>query len=192
VGPQAIGFDFPAEGERGSSKKERRLKAIRTIALVIAFLATTAPISHLLELPSKLTLDGPLWLSIQQHLYLGWSTFYGPIQILALVVCVVLFVVSRRDPDYRNAYLVAALCYVSMILYFFLFNDWVNQTLAHWTATTLPANWSQYRLKWETGYALAALFSLIAFVTLLHARIREASGARGEQSPDTALTHPAE
>jgi hypothetical protein len=156
------------------------LKIMRLIALVIAFLATTAPISHLLELPTKLSLDGPLWLSIQQHLYPGWSAFYGPIQILALLVCIVLFFVSRRDPDYRNAYLVAALCYISMILYFFLFNDWVNQTLAHWTASTLPADWTKYRLKWETGYALAALFSLIAFVTLLHARIREASESRAD------------
>ena len=155
------------------------MKAIRTVVLIIAFLATTAPIAHLLELPSKLTLDGPLWLSVQQHLYRGWGMLYGPIEVLALVCCVALFILTRRDPEHRTAYLVAATCYISMILYFFLFNDWVNQTLSNWTAATLPANWSEYRLKWETGHALAALFSLIAFVTLLQARLREGGQRRG-------------
>jgi hypothetical protein len=96
---------------------------------------------------------------------------------------------SRRDPEHRQAYLIAAVCYLSMILYFFLFNDWVNQALVKWTAATLPADWSQYRLKWETGYALAALFSVIAFATLLHARIREAAAVRADTD---RLTVPAE
>ncbi|MFL5236083.1 MAG: anthrone oxygenase family protein [Rhizomicrobium sp.] len=154
------------------------MKTIQTVVLAIAFLATTGPIAHLLELPSKLTLEGPLWLSVQQHLYRGWGIVYGPIEVLALLSCVVLMIVTRRDEDRRNAYLIAAACYGSMILYFFLFNDWVNDALTHWTAATLPANWSDYRLKWETGHALSALFSVIAFVTLLHARMREAAQQR--------------
>jgi hypothetical protein len=154
------------------------MKAVRTLVLIIAFLATCAPIAHLLELPSKLTLDGPLWLSVQQNLYRGWNFLSGPVEVVALVGCLALFFFSRRESEHRTAYLIAAACYLSMILYFFLFNDWVNATLAHWTAATLPADWTKYRLKWETGHALAALFSVIAFVTLLQARIREAAEAR--------------
>jgi hypothetical protein len=154
------------------------MKAIRTVALVLAFLATIAPIAHLVELPSKLSLDGPLWLSVQQHLYRGWSE--SPVAYIALACTIVLFMTARRDAEGRSAYLVAAFCYLSMILYFFLFNDWVNQTLSSWTAATLPANWMDYRLKWETGYALAAVFSVIAFVTLLQARLRETAPARAE------------
>ena len=168
------------------------MKAVRTLVLVIAFLATCAPIAHLLELPSKLSLDGPLWLSVQQHLYRGWNFLSGPIELVALICCLGLFFLSGRDREHRNAYLIAAACYLSMILYFYLFNDWVNHALRHWTAATLPANWTAYRLKWETGHALAALFSVIAFVTLLQARIREAAAARAERPPDIALTHPAE
>ncbi len=168
------------------------MKAIRTLVLILAFLATTAPIARLLELPAKFSLDGPLWLSMQQHLYLGWNTFYGPVEVLALVGCVVLFVVTRRDEENHNAYLIAAACYLSMILYFFLFNDWVNHTLQAWTAATLPKNWADYRLKLETEHVLAALFSVIAFVTLLRARIQEAAAARAERPSDIALTQPAE
>ena len=167
------------------------MKFFRTLVLIIAFLATTAPIAHLLELPSKLSLDGPLWLSIQQHLYRGWNVLYGPIEIVALICCIALFFLSRRNEEHRNAYLIAAVCYLSMILYFFLFNDWVNDTLARWTAATLPRNWTDYRLKWETGHALAALFSVIAFVTLLQARIRE-SAAREAEARAERLQMPAE
>ena len=49
--------------------------ALRTANLIIAFIATTAPIAHTLEMISKLTLDGPLWLGIQQHLYRGWGRY---------------------------------------------------------------------------------------------------------------------
>ena len=155
------------------------MKVLRTIVLVMAFLATTVPIAHLLELPTKLTLEGPLWLSIQQNLYRGWNTVFTPIEILALLGSSLLFFLSKND-RHRSSYLIAAICYVAMILYFFLFNDLVNNTLSKWTAATLPHDWAAYRLKWETGHVLAAVFSLVAFAALLQARIREeASPATG-------------
>jgi hypothetical protein len=185
-----MGFPFgPGRGSAGA--EEQRVKAIRTIVLAIAFLATMAPIAHLLELPSKLSLDGPLWLSVQQHLYRGWNFLSGPIDIVAFAACVALFLLARRDHEHRNAYLIAAACYLSMILYYYLFNNWVNHALRHWTVATLPANWTDYRLKWETGHALAALFAVIAFVVLLQARIREAS-AREAAADGERLRLPAE
>ena len=51
--------------------------ALRTATLIIAFIATTAPIAHVLEMISKLTLDGPLWLGVQQHLYRGWGGIWA-------------------------------------------------------------------------------------------------------------------
>ena len=51
--------------------------ALRTANLIIAFIATTAPIAHVLEMISKLTLDGALWLGVQQHLYRDWGRYLG-------------------------------------------------------------------------------------------------------------------
>src|SRR5262249_56003099 len=59
------------------------MAALRTINLILAFIATTAPLAHVLELPSKLTLDGPLWLAVQQHLYRGWGAVFGSVEIAA-------------------------------------------------------------------------------------------------------------
>jgi hypothetical protein len=53
------------------------------------------------------------------------------------------------------------LCYAALLADFFIFNWPVNEALRG-----LPSNRSDYRLRWEIGHALAALLSVIAFVTL--------------------------
>jgi uncharacterized membrane protein YhaH (DUF805 family) len=77
-----------------------------------------------------------------------------------------------RDRAKRHAYLIVAVCYTAMIAVFFVFNQPVNKAVDGWTPATLPPDWSDYRLRWETGHALAALLSVLAFVTLLRQYIR--------------------
>jgi hypothetical protein len=151
-------------------------RTLRAANLVIAFLATTAPVAHVLEMISKMTLQGAFWLEIQQTLYRGWGALFGPIEALALLTSVALFFLARNDAA-RRAFLAAALCYVAMLLCFFLFNAPVNAALSGWTGANLPDDWRDYRLRWETGHALAAVFSLVALVTLFRARIRAAGTA---------------
>ena len=133
---------------------------------MVAFAATTAPVAHVLELGNKLLLDGDLWLRVQRSLYRGWGPIFGFLEISALSTSLALILPSRSG---RAAYVVASLCYAAMIAVFFLFNDPVNHAVVHWaTARMLPQNWADYRLKWETGHAVAAFLSLIAFAALLH------------------------
>lgn len=147
---------------------------LRLINLVLAYVATVAPVAHVLEMPSKLALSGPLWLAVQQNLYRGWGAVFGPVEILALLTSISLLAASRRARLERRAYFLASLCYASMILVFFIFNDPVNRALSGWTAATLPPAWPDLRLRWETGHALAALLSLTALVALLRARAHSA------------------
>ena len=112
--------------------------ALRIANLVIAFIATTAPIAHALEMISKLTLDGRLWLEIQQHLYRGWGEIFGPVEIVAFLSTLALLVVTRRDRSTRRAYFVALVCYAAMLADFFIFNLPVNEALRGWTPVTLP------------------------------------------------------
>src|SRR6516225_9063761 len=96
--------------------------ALRIANLVIAFIATTAPIAHALEMISKLTLDGPLWLEVQQHLYRGWGEVFGPVEIIAFLSTLALLLLTRRDRAIRHAYLIAAMSYAVMLVDFFAFN----------------------------------------------------------------------
>jgi len=64
-----------------------------------------------------------------------------------------------------------------MLADFLVFNRPVNEVLSSWAPATLPADWSRYRIRWEIGHALTALFSVIAFATLIHQRIHEGGGS---------------
>lgn len=143
-------------------------KALRQFSRIIAFATTTAPLAHVLELRNKLSLDGPLWLDIQRTLYIGWGPVFGAVEVFALLASLSLIFRPRTG---HAPYIVATFCYAAMIAVFFLFNDPVNRAVLQWTSPgMLPANWADYRLKWETGHALAAVLSLIAFAALLRSR----------------------
>jgi len=167
-------LDRPASG--------RRLLALRPVNLAFAVLAALPPIAHLLEMPNKLALDAPLWLAVQQHLYRGWGPFYGgPVEIVAFATTMTLMVARRRDRAPMRLTVVAALAYVGMIVTFFVFNDPVNAALNSWTPSSIPSDWTGYRLQWEIGHALAAILSIVAIITLVRAWFieRDRRGAPG-------------
>jgi len=137
---------------------------LRRLAPILGALATLAPLAHVLELPNKLALPGPLWLGIQQNLYRGWGPLIGaPTEIAALAVSVALCFQPRE----RNAAIVATVTYAGMLAAFFVFNAPVNAALNGWTAETLPPDWSDYRLRWELGHAIAAILAVTAFLASL-------------------------
>jgi len=128
---------------------------LRWLALLVAFLACLAPAAHVLEMPNKLRLDGPLWLAVQQHLYAGWGPFIGaPTELGGLIISLVLVAASRGGE--RLLFGLAASAYVGILLSFFLLNAPVNAAVDGWTPATLPADWAGYRWRWEIGHALAA------------------------------------
>jgi hypothetical protein len=151
-------------------KNGRGARALSTANLVLAVLATLAPIAHVLEMPNKLALDAPLWLAVQQHLYRGWGPFVGaPILILALASTLALLIARRRDLAPLRLTLMAATAYAGMIATFFVLNDPVNAALTTWTPARIPPYWTSYRLQWEVGHALAALLSCLALIALFRA-----------------------
>ena len=145
------------------------------VMLLLAFIATTAPVAHVLELPNKLTLDGPAWLLVQRRLYRGWGAVFGPVEIVALVVAIVLCVLARENRRALSAMLVATAAYVAMVVVFFVFNAPVNAAFNSWTVASLPPDWPRYRAQWETGHALAALLSIVALIGVGRAYLSDSS-----------------
>lgn len=144
------------------------MSVLRRIAIVLAALAIAPLAAHVLELPNKLRLSGPLWLAVQQHLYRGWGPLYGaPVEVGALVASAAL---AWREPPRRVPTALATLCYAVMIAMFFVFNAPVNAALNNWTVHTLPADWTNYRLRWEGGHLLSAMLAVAALLLLLRDR----------------------
>ncbi len=146
---------------------------LERLHLLLAALAVIAPAAHVLELPNKVALDGPLWLEVQQHLYRGWGPFWGaPVEIGALVTSGLLAFICRRDRVLRLAFGIATAAYAGMIAAFFLFNAPVNAVISAATPHTLPAGWHALRTQWETGHAIAAALSIVALAASLKAWLR--------------------
>jgi hypothetical protein len=151
----------------------RRAAAIaRRIALVGVGIDLAALTVHVIELPGKLALPGPLWLGIQQTLYRGWGAAFGPVElvVLASTWLLVAFTLYHRDPAWRTAS-VAALTSTAMLAVFFLLVEPTNRAVAGWTPGALPADWDAYRLRWELGHAMRAALALVTLATLLRMRL---------------------
>jgi len=155
------------------------MRWLRWVALLTAFLACLAPIAHLMELPNKFQLDGPIWLAVQQNLYRGWGPFIGaPTEIGGLILSLALLAINRASARPALLFGVAAVAYGGMLLSFFLLNAPVNEAVSRWTPATLPADWPGYRLRWEIGHALAALFGLSGLAAVGAATRQKSLSAR--------------
>jgi hypothetical protein len=147
------------------------MRKLAWLTAIVTLSATWAPMAHLLELPNKFAMPGPLWLQVQQRLYNGWGPLIGaPTEIGGLVLCIAMAIAARQTAGLVKLYSVAAAMFAGMLLCFFLLDDQVNKALAG--AQTLPANWTQDRLNWETGHAIAALFSFCGLVFTTQALLR--------------------
>lgn len=151
------------------------LRSIRWISLIGAAVTLGALAAHVLELPNKLALDGPLWLAVQQQLYRGWGPFIGPFEVAAVVFTWILLWLVRRKRPIRRLTLVAAILLSLALAMFFALNAPVNAAFASWTPATMPANWPDYRLRWEAGHAISFVLVLISLILLLRALFIETS-----------------
>ena len=145
----------------------------RGVNLLLAAVAVTAPAAHVLELPNKLALDGPLWLAVQQQLYQGWGAVFGPVEIAALATSLALLALRRGHGAAARFTWVAVTAQALMLVVFFVFNNPVNIAFSSWTVATLPADWPDYRLRWEIGHALAAVLAVTALLALIAAWRRD-------------------
>jgi Domain of unknown function (DUF1772) len=149
-------------------------RILRWISLIATALPLGATTAHLMELPNKVTLDGPLWLAVQQNLYRGWGPVVGPFEIIAAVSAwALLYMVRGRRAAFALTS-IAALCLSAMLAVFFVFNAPVNAAVAGWTPAALPSDWPDYRLQWESGHAISFVLALVAFCALLRAAFVEA------------------
>jgi hypothetical protein len=143
------------------------LKIVLNLSLLCTTVDFGALFAHVLELPNKLALSGPLWLAVQQNLYRGWGPVLGPFEVAAVGFTWTLVVMLRgRDAAFNRA-LTAAVCLSLLLAAFLLVVRPVNQAFAAWTPQTLPVDWPRYRLQWELGHAGRAVLGAISLASLI-------------------------
>jgi len=121
--------------------------------------------AHVMELPGKLRLDGPTWLTIQQNLYIGFGPLAAVVEPLGVVLTWLLAWRLRRRRGFATA-VAAALCVSLGLIEWALIVAPMNTRLNGWTTTTLPADWTACRDQWEFGHLLHAILFGAAFCLL--------------------------
>lgn len=159
-----------------------RVRVVLFVSLTMTALTLAPVYAHVLEWPGKVALSGADWLEVQQHLYGGYAVSGAVSETLGLLATLALACLVRHRRGHFVLVSVAALCYVGMLAVFALGNNPINADIASWTASTVPANWSQTRDAWQTFHAISAMLAGVAFCALLvvalqgHAEAKPAGG----------------
>lgn len=139
-------------------------RILQFLAIVLSALALIPAGAHLAALPNKIDLPQSEYFTVQ-GIYHGWAVL-GLLWPGALVVNVLLAICVRSQSGPFRAALLAALCFVLMLVIFVLWTLPANQATQNWT--TVPANWDQLRRQWEYSHAVntALVFAALCLATL--------------------------
>ena len=143
------------------------ITALHRILLLGLAVVAGLTLTHVLQSVGSRRLTGPQWLAVQHTFYGGFAIIGGTAEIVSLIAGVILTVCSRHQARAAIPAAVAALAMVGCLLAFLVGNLPVNRSVAAWTPSNLPADWSTARSTWETAHMISAALSLIALVTLI-------------------------
>jgi hypothetical protein len=150
-----------------------RLSIARFCSLLFVALALAPALAHVLELPHKIGMSGPDYLTVQR-VYRGWALL-GVVVFASLIATLVLTVLVRHEPRAFALCLTALICVVVAQVVFWAFTFPVNRTTGNWTR--LPDSWIALRAQWEYSHAAGAALNFVALVALIAyvARARDAA-----------------
>jgi hypothetical protein len=140
--------------------KERVMKALQFIAMVLTALALVPGGAHLFALPNKIHLAAADYF-IVQNIYRNWALF-GVVLIAGIFANAVLAILLRgQGPPFAFTVI---LCLLATLAFFFVFTFPANQVTNNWTE--VPANWEQLRRQWEFSHAVNACITFAGFCSL--------------------------
>jgi hypothetical protein len=147
--------------------------------------------AHLAELPGKLRLDGPTWLTVQQNLYIGFGRLAAVAEPLGILMAwILVFMLRGYRSSFRLALLAAACTTVGLVEWALVVSP-MNTLLNGWSVASLPPNWTACREQWELGHALHAILFGVAFCALLGMNGRDTPAHSAMPTDSTTATAPA-
>jgi hypothetical protein len=118
--------------------------------------------AHVMELPGKVRLDGPTWLTVQQNLYVGFGPLAAVIEPLGILLTWLLVFMLRAHRSAFRLTLLAAICTTAGLAGWAWLVSPMNTLLNGWTPATLPPDWTACRDQSELGHTIhAALLGAI-------------------------------
>jgi hypothetical protein len=148
----------------------RRLLTLAT--LLVTALSLGASWSHILQIRGKAAWDATLWRTAMESLYRDYATLGAVTEIGAIALAWSLVISYRHLPTARIWSVTGAI-----LLTFAFFALWLgfvaplNAIFATWAPGSMPADWMQYRDRWEFWHAVIALVKAGAFAALAWAAL---------------------
>ena len=109
------------------------------------------------------------FVEVHQGAVRGLNTLLPLMGLAAIILAVGLAVLARQRPTVLALYAVAALCLIAAGLITRFLNQPINETVMGWSATTLPADWTQLRDSWWTWHAARLGATVVALLVLIGA-----------------------
>ena len=140
------------------------VRAVQFLAIVVGALALIPSGAHLVALPNKIILSQTDYFTVQA-IYHRWA-FLGLLWPAAIIVNVWLAVLARSQSGPFWLALLAAVCFIVMLVIFFVWTQPANVATQNWT--TVPENWETLRYQWEYSHAAntAIVFIALCLTTL--------------------------
>ncbi len=142
-------------------------RGLYALAFVFAALGMGLTVAHVLEIPGKRQLSGPEWLNVQHTFYGGYAIVGGIAEVGGLLASLGILALDRQRGTKSVWPVISALAFARMLGAYFFGNWPLNAQTAIWTPETLPAAWPAVRDRWDTAHTTSAIFSIIAFGSLL-------------------------
>ena len=156
----------------------------RFVAVVLSGLLLGTTFGHVLEMPAKLRFDPQLWMTLQHNLYAAFASVGALTEMGAIAAVLVLAVLVRQRRRSLWLTLLAAACLlVAFGVVWLVFTSVANAETARWTATTIPADWSRWRTRWEFSHALRFALHLAGFCALTLSVLIDPQPARSAAMP---------
>jgi hypothetical protein len=134
------------------------VRTAQFLAIVIGALALIPSGAHLAALPNKIALPQADYFTVQA-IYYRWA-FLGVLWPAAILMNALLAALVRSQSGPFWLAVLAGLCFVLMLVVFFVWTQPANQTTHNWA--TIPENWETLRYQWEYSHAANALIVFIA------------------------------
>lgn len=155
------------------------LRVWRFVAIMLAALTLGLGFCHLMQLPARMGWDQYLWVgsTVQGGLYATFGSVGAVIDVATVIALALLayFVREHGRPGFRLALLAAVLFALALVLWWVLVYP-VNVELAKWVNGPVPADWTDYRARWEWGHAIIAVAELVGFAALVAAVLADTAG----------------
>ena len=151
------------------------LISARFISLLLTALAAGVVLGHVMSRAGKITLPGPLFVTVQNTLYRNWGKRVGAVEVGAFLSTLVVVFLTRGRSAIFALSLAGLLCLAGMLLVWAVFINPINLRVRASTSESVPADWASLRDRWHRLHAIRSIFAVVGVSALISAVLWDCS-----------------